>query len=99
MDMCNLHALQFTSNTYISNIYIFFEMMSKAEADIAFIVNRSIATPVVIIRTWLNQLLANCNYYSPRRIFVPRYFFFCIDNHIAPVSFCRGTRHLKPASA
>lgn len=50
--------------------------MSKAEADIAFIANRSIATPVVIIRTWLNQLLANCNYYSPRRIFVRRYFFF-----------------------
>jgi len=80
---------------YISDIFFFND---ETEADIAFIANRSIATPVVIIRTWLNQLLANCNYYSPRRIFVPRYFFYS-DNHIAPVSFCRGTRYLKPASA
>lgn len=71
LNVCNLFMY---CRLCICNIYIFL-MMNTTEADITFIANRSIAIPVVIIRTWLNQLLANCNYYSPRRIFVPRYFF------------------------
>lgn len=51
--------------------YANFLFGTTCTTDIAFTVNRSIVTAVVIIRTRLNQLLADCNHYSPRRIFVP----------------------------